>query len=416
LAKISTFKAIRPVRDKVHLVASRAFYSYKRNVLNAKLQSNPYTFIHIINPEFNKKDKTEPNTAERFHKVREMYDSFHKDGIFLQDRKESLYLYRHTSRYSSQLGIIAGASIDDYFNGVIKVHEATLTQREDMFKMYLEVCNFNAEPVLMTYPDSEEASSVYQKYTRTRPEYEFSTTDQIKHELWVISKKEDVDKIKAAFSKMDSIYIADGHHRSSSSALYGLDKRKANPDFTGEEDFNYFMAYFIPESELMIYDFNRIVKDLNGLSPEEFLEKIEVNFSVRKKGRKLLKPEAPHHISMFLNGNWYSLIAKKDTYDPDDPIGSLDAYILSKNLLDPVLGITDPKTDERVSFVGGPEGMKGLRKATIKRECMVAFGLYPVSTEQLKAVADAGKIMPPKSTWIAPKLRSGFTIYEMKNS
>ena len=408
MAKIIPFKAVRPTRDKVHLVASRAFYSYKKNILSAKLESNPYSFIHIINPEFREDDRTKPNSTERFKKVRDKYQEFKKEGVLIQDESPAFYIYRQRGPENSFTGIVAGASIQDYLDKTIKVHEQTITAREQVFKKYLDVCGFNAEPVLLTYPDSKIIDEVFEKYYSERPEFEFATTDQVVHEIWPIVNKEDQNVISNEFESFNSIYIADGHHRSSSSVLLGQDKTENE----GEGLHNYFLSYIIPESQLKIYDFNRLALDLNGLSKEEFISKIEENFTVSKVEKS--KPSKLHEFRMYLEKEWYKLEVKSSAFDSNSPVGNLDSSILSENILAPILNVTDLKTSDRIAFVGGLEGMDALEQKVDEGKAKVAFALFPVSVEQLKHVADTGSIMPPKSTWIEPKLRSGLTIYEFK--
>lgn len=410
MAVIHPFKAIRPVRDKVQLVASRAVNTYKPRILSAKLEENPFTFLHIILPEYGKKQTTKPNTPERFKLVKKKYDSFCKNGVLTQDKKESFYIYRQLKSGNSYTGIIAGASVDDYNNSVVKVHEQTLTKREEVFKSYLDTCGFNAEPVLLSYAGNKMVDSVITKYTRQRAEYEFTTADEVSHFLWVVTEKKDVSGIVNAFKKINAVYIADGHHRFSSSTLLAAERKKKNKKHTGKEMYNYCMAYFISEDQLKIYDFNRIAKDLNGLTNEQFLEKLKEKFEVENKGEKNYKPKKKHNFSMYLDGSWYSLTVKKGIFDPKHPVSSLDAQILSDHILSPVLGIHDLKTDNRIQFIGGLKGMEGLKRSVDEFKMKVAFGLYPVTIDQLKKVADTRNIMPPKTTWIEPKLRSGLII------
>jgi len=411
-AKIIPFKAIRPVRDKVHLVATRPYYSYTKQILTAKLIHNPYSFIHIINPEFKKSDKTKPNTIERFEKVRGKYAEFCNKGIFCQDQKTSFYLYRQTTAEQEFVGLIAGASVEEYKSGQIKIHEQTLPNREETFKMYLDVCGFNAEPVLLAHKDKEDLTDIYLDIMLNRPEYEYTSTDKVKHELWIVSEPAIIKNITDGFNKIKNLYIADGHHRSSSSALLGEMRCAANPDHKGNERYNYFMAFLISENLLKIYDYNRLVSDLNGLSADEVLEKLRINFNI-KKARKRFKPREKSEFSMFLNGQWYQLNLNNATPSSANPAEHLDSRILSKLVLGPILGITDIQNDPRISFLNGKSGMQGLEKKVNKGLAQIAFGLYPVSVRDLMHVADTNNMMPPKSTYIEPKLRSGLTIYEL---
>lgn len=414
MAKIIPFKAIRPTRDKAYLVSSMPAYIYKKHLLEAKLESNPYTFLHVINPEFRADNKTQPNSVERFEKVREKFDEFNDAGIFMQDEKESFYIYRQITPTNTYVGLISGISVDDYLNGNIRIHEHTLTQREETFKLYLDVCQFNAEPVLLTYKDNPTVDALINKYLTTRSEYEFCTTHHIKQDLWLVNDENDIATLVEAFKNIDKIYIADGHHRSASSVLYAQSKRAENPNYHPDAPFNFFLSYLIPESKLNIIEYNRTVSSLNEHTPESFLAEVAKTFDVEEKTTDF-SPTKKHNFSMYLAGKWYSITAKKGTYDENDIVGNLDARILTTNILTPILGITDLKTDNRIEFMEGTKGAEGLREKVDSEEAIVAFGLYPVAIEQLKAVADANNIMPPKSTWIEPKMRSGLTIYSLED-
>lgn len=414
MTKIRPFKAIRPTRDKVHLVASRSYVSYSPEHLHDKLTENPYTFIHVINPEFGQKGPSSEGKT-KFKKVRERFESFMDEGVYVQDTKPSFYIYKQTKQGAepiiSYTGIIAGASIDDYMQGHIKVHEQTLTKRENMFKDYLDVCDFNAEPVLLTYPQQPVIDVLVNKYFKTRPEYDFTSTNKDRHSLWLVNDPEDVESIIRCFEQVEDLYIADGHHRSASSVLLGQDRRKKAGHFTGEEPFNFFMSLLVPENQLQIFDFNRLVTDLNHLYPQEFLEQLAEVAEIEARGEEQFQPRQLHEMSLYLEGQWYALRWKKELIHSDDPVASLDAYLLSKYVLDPILQIKDLKTDRRVYFLDGLAGMEGLKKEVDAGKATLAFGLYPVSIDQLKRVADQGQSMPPKSTYIEPKLRSGLTIY-----
>lgn len=414
MAKIVPFKAIRPTRDKAYLVSSMPAYIYPKHLLEAKLESNPYTFLHVINPEFRADNKTQPNTVERFEHVREKFDEFHDQGVFLQDEKESFYIYRQITKTNTYVGLISGISVDDYLTGNIKIHEHTLTQREETFKLYLDVCQFNAEPVLLTYEDNPTVDAIINKYINTRSEYEFCTTHHIKQDLWLVNDENDISTLVEAFKNIKTIYIADGHHRSASSVLYAQSKREENPNYDKEAKFNYFLSYLIPESKLNIIEYNRTVNSLNEHTPESFLEEVGKLFEIEEKVSSF-SPTKKHNFSMYLAGKWYSLTARKGTYNDEDIVGNLDARILTENILKPILGIKDLKTDNRIEFMEGTRGAEGLQRKVDNEEAIVAFGLYPVSIEQLKAVADANNIMPPKSTWIEPKMRSGLTIYSLED-
>ncbi|MFL5752579.1 MAG: DUF1015 domain-containing protein [Bacteroidia bacterium] len=415
MAKIIPFRAIRPESDKVHLVASRSVDGYNTNELRDKLAGNPFTFLHVINPDYDDGIKTRPGSKERLHKVKAKFKSFLNQKVFLRDPDPCYYIYRQIKEGNVYTGIIACTSIDDYMSGIIKVHEQTLTQREEKLKDYLEVCDFNAEPVLFCYPNDEVIDKTTLEIVDTRPDYDFTTTDKVRHTLWVVEDKKIVKKIYERFTGIPAIYIADGHHRSASSALLGKIRRSAKKEYTGEEAFNYYLGVFFPETQLRIYDYNRVVKDLNGLTPDELLKKIALRFDVKKIDSKIYKPEKKHVLSMYLNSTWYSLTAKEGTYRTDDPVGSLDASILTDHILSPVLNITDLKTDKRIGFIPGVRGAEALKKNVDEGKAAVAFGLYPVTMEQLKWIADTNNIMPPKSTWVEPKMRSGLVIYSLED-
>lgn len=415
MAKIVPFKAVRPPRDKAYLVSSMPAYIYKKHLLEAKLESNPYTFLHVINPEHGEDHKTLPNSVERFENVRDKYKEFCDEGIFFQDDKECFYIYRQITPTNTYLGLITGIAVDDYLNGNIKIHEHTLTQREETFKTYLDVCQFNAEPVLLTYKDNPEVDAIINKYVEgRRSEYEFCTTHQIKQDLWLVNDSDDIKTLTEAFNNIPNIYIADGHHRSASSVLYAQSVREQNAEFDKEAKFNYFLSYLIPESKLNIVEYNRLVTSINHLTLEQFLDGISERFDVEEKVEQFT-PTQQHNFSMYLGGKWYSLTAKEGSFDENDVVESLDAQILTKNILTPILGIENLKTDNRVLFMEGTKGAEGLQEKVDNEEAIVAFGLYPVTIDQLKSVADANGIMPPKSTWIEPKMRSGLTIYSLED-
>jgi uncharacterized protein (DUF1015 family) len=409
MTKIAPFKALRPVRDKVHLVATRPYYSYKKNVLKAKLEDNPFTFLRIINPEFGTSVKTKPNSIERFNLVSEKYAEFIDEKILIKDQEAHLYIYRQTKDGHEFTGIVAGASVQEYEDDFIKKHEATLTSREAMFTNYLDIVGYNAEPVLLSYPHEQAIDDLLVKYTAARPEYEFTTTDRIKHELWVLSVEDSASMIKA-FEKLPAAYIADGHHRSASSA--GLKKHRQSKGTSQFPNEDYFLAYFIDENRLKILEFNRLVKTLNNLSKEEFLQKLEVSFEISALTGSS-KPSHEHQITMCLEGKWFELNCKPSIIDEHHPVKCLDAEILTQSLLTPILGIHDLKTDENIEFISGAETIESFEDKIVKGKFKVGFVLYPVSMDQVKRVADAQLIMPPKSTWVEPKMRSGLTIYNI---
>jgi uncharacterized protein (DUF1015 family) len=407
MSKIKAFKALRPVRDKVHLVATRPYYSYKKNVLLAKLEDNPYTFLHIINPEFGSEEKTKLNSMERFNLISKQYKAFIDEGILFKEKEETIYIYRQTKYGHAYTGIVAGANIQEYKEDLIKKHEATLTSREAMFTSYLDIVGYNAEPVLLSYPHEPEIERIIQEATKARPEYEFTTTDKDKHELWVLSK-EQAEEVIQAFEKVQALYIADGHHRSASSVAL-LDKKRLDGSVPFPNQ-DYFLAFFIDEQKLNIIEFNRLVKKLGTLSEDHLLEQLSKHFDLVKLD-KASKPEHEHQFTMCLKGTWYRLNCFPEIIDHSHPVKSLDPEILTNYVLTPVLGIQDLKTDDNIEFVSGIEPLGKIEEKMREGKIDLAFILYPVSMQQVKDVADNNMIMPPKSTWVEPKLRSGLTIY-----
>jgi uncharacterized protein (DUF1015 family) len=407
MAKIHPFKAIRPTRDKVHLVATRPYYTYKKKVLHAKLEDNPFTFLHIINPEFGSLIRTEPNSVERFALVEESFNFFRENGVLIQEKVPSIYIYRQTTGNNDYIGIIAGASIEEYKNDSIKKHEATITSREKMFTDYLNVVGFNAEPVLLSYSGLKEIDDFIEQKSLERAEYEFSTTDLKKHELWVLSPEE-TTKIQQAFDALDAVYIADGHHRSASSV--GLKKYRTEnnlPQFPNED---FFLAFFINEQKVNILEFNRLAKTLNNHTEEEIVTALKPLFEVSSLP-SAQKPSRAHEITMCIKGNWYLLKCKAEIIDENHPVKCLDAEILTQFVLDPILGICDLKTDDRIEFASGEYPLAKFEKKITQGDFKIGFVLYPLSIDEVKRVADNQMIMPPKSTWVEPKLRSGLTIY-----
>jgi uncharacterized protein (DUF1015 family) len=414
MATILPFKGIRPVKDKVHLVASRSVDGYDASELHSKLASNPYSFLHVISPDFSEGKKTKPGSPERLKKVKAKYHKYIDEKILIHDWQPSYYIYQQQKDEHIYTGIIACTSIDDYINGTIKIHEQTITEREEKLMHYLEVCDFNAEPVLFSYPNDLRIDELTAKAIEEIPEYDFTTTDRVRHKLWVLNDLASVTEIKERFSTIPSVYIADGHHRSASSALLGKARRTAKGNYSGQEAFNFYLGIFFPETQLKIFDFNRVVKDLNGLNTQSFLEKLQTNFIITSKGQDIYTPVQKHNFSMYIDGNWYSLDPKKEIVHNEQPVGSLDASILSEHILSPILNIHDLRTDKRIGFVSGIKGMKELKNQVDHWNFKVAFGLYPVEMEQLKHIADTNNIMPPKTTWVEPKMRSGLVIYSLE--
>lgn len=402
---LKPFKAIRPTRDKASLVGSRSYLSYTDQELDDKLENNPYTFLHIINP---KGGRHLGYSFEKYSMVRDEFLRFYEEGIFVQDEEENFYIYRQVKEGNEYIGLIAAVAVKDYLSGKICKHENTLTEREKMFGDYLETTGFNAEPVLLTYQDDLRLNKLFAKYVEGRSDYEFTSTDRVMHQLWPIDDREDCALVSEIFNEQETLYIADGHHRCASSAVLS---QRLHEQGKGDGPHDFFMAFLIGEEQMKVYDFNRLVKGLNGMKSREFLDKLKADWLVEPLAETPFRPEKIHEVSMYLEGRWYKLMAKTGTYDPRDPVGHLDADILSKNLLTPILGIENIKTDTRVGFLPGTEGMKGLKKKVDEGSFDVAFGLCPVTIDQIKDVANAGATMPPKSTYIEPKMRSGLTIY-----
>lgn len=411
MATVIPFKAVRPTRDKVSLVASRSYQSYTKAELEARLDYNPFSFLHIINPGY-KYDKI-ISGKERFALVRNRYLEFKEDRIFIQDESECYYVYRIVDRDGRSFsGIIAGASADDYEKDIIKKHEDTIEYREQVFKDYLKTVGFNAEPVLLTYPDNEIIAKIIVTAQKERAEFEFTTTYRDTHYLWKLSDLEIIDVIRKEFEAIQTIYIADGHHRSASSYLLSKDMKAHSDDGKGGESYNYFMSYLIPESDLRIYEFNRTIRDLNGLTKEEFLIQLDMMYRIENRGSRLYKPSKKHHFSMYLDGQFYSLYLRKSKYNFNTSLDALDTQILYNTILEPILAITDLRNNTRIEYSHGKNDLVNIKSKVDKGEFAVGFGLVPLTVEEIKAIADDSLNMPPKSTYILPKLRSGVTIYE----
>ncbi len=409
MAKIIPFKAVLPTRDKVHLVASRSYINYTKPHLKGKLESNPFSFLHIINPDFYLPKKVTRHNI-KYDMVKEKYLDFLNRGYFYKKEEIGFYLYRQIKNGKSYTGIIAGASVNDYLSGKIKIHEHTLTKREKLFEAYLEHTGFNAEPVLMTHPHSDKLISIKEKITESRPEFDFSTTDYVQHQFWIIDKPQDIKAITKEFLKFNSLYIADGHHRSASSVLLAKDYGELQNDSLG---INFFMSLFIDEDELNILPFNRLLSSIKPFSEYEFIEKVKEQFNevIAIEG-EFIGPTKHHEIGMYINNNWFLLKSKISEEAEKHPTKRLDPQILSDKVFENILGIIDIKKDKRVRFVSGTDGVKSIEKQVNKGLAKVGFALHGLNIKDVKLVADANMVMPPKSTWIEPKLRSGLVIYE----
>lgn len=415
MAIIKPFKGIRPPKELVEQVASRPYDVLNSEEAREEAKGNEKSLYHIIKPEIDFPTGTDEHDEKVYDKAAENFQMFQDKGWLVQDEKENYYVYAQTMNGKTQYGLVVGAYVPDYMNGVIKKHELTRRDKEEDRMKHVRVNNANIEPVFFAYPDNAELDAIVKKYTSQKAEYDFiAPGDGFGHSFWVIDQEEDITVITEAFEAMPALYIADGHHRSAAAALVGAEKAKQNVNHKGDEEYNYFMAVCFPANQLTIIDYNRVVKDLNGLSPEQFLTAVSKNFAVEEKGAEIYKPQALHNFSLYLDGKWYSLTAKPGTYDDHDPIGVLDVTISSNLILDEVLGIKDLRSDKRIDFVGGIRGLGELKKRVDSGEMKVALALYPVSMKQLMDIADTGNIMPPKTTWFEPKLRSGLVIHKLE--
>lgn len=414
MAIIKPFRGIRPPQNLVERVASRPYDVLNSDEARAEAEGNEMSLYRIIRPEIDFPVGTDEHEPFVYDKAAENFALFRKNGWLVQDAEENYYVYAQTMNGKTQYGLVVGAYVDDYLNGVIKKHELTRRDKEEDRMKHVRVNNANIEPVFFAYPSKDEINAIVKKYTDTTPVYSFvAELDGFGHEFWVIDDKADIQRITELFAEMPALYIADGHHRSAAAALVGAEKARQNPNHRGDEEYNYFMAVCFPDDQLTIIDYNRVVKDLNGLSDEEFLAKLSENFVVEEKGADIYKPNALHNFGLYLSGKWYSLTAKPGTYDDNDPISVLDVTISSNLILDDILGIKDLRSDKRIDFVGGIRGLGELSKRVDSGEMRVALALYPVSMKQLIDIADSGNIMPPKTTWFEPKLRSGLVIHEL---
>lgn len=415
MAVIKPFKGIRPPKTMVEEVASRPYDVLNSEEAREEAKGNEKSLYHIIKPEIDFPVGTDEHDPAVYDKAVENFKMFQEKGWLVQDDKENYYVYAQTMNGKTQYGLVVGAYVPDYMNGVIKKHELTRRDKEEDRMKHVRVNNANIEPVFFAYPDNTELDAIVAKYTAREPEYDFvAPGDGFGHTFWVIDGKEDIDRITALFADMPALYIADGHHRSAAAALVGAEKAAQNPIHKGDEEYNYFMAVCFPASQLTIIDYNRVVKDLNGLTAEQFLKALEKDFIVEEKGESIYKPSSLHNFSLYLAGKWYSLTAKPGTYDDNDPIGVLDVTISSNLILDEILGIKDLRSDKRIDFVGGIRGLEELRRRVDSGEMAMALALYPVSMKQLMDIADTGNIMPPKTTWFEPKLRSGLIIHKLE--
>ena len=417
MATIRPIKGIRPAKELVEKVESRPYDVLSSEEARAEAGDNEMSLYHIIKPEIDFSPETSEYNPKVYEQAARNFKKFQDKGWLVQDEKPAYYIYAQTMNGKTQYGLVVGAFVEDYLNGTIKKHELTRKDKEEDRMKHVRVNDANIEPVFFAYPDNKVLDELINKYVKNNaPEYDFiAPIDGFGHQFWVIADANDIDVITKEFAKMPALYIADGHHRSAAAALVGAEKAKNNPNHKGDEEYNYFMAVCFQASQLTILDYNRVVKDLNGLTSAQFLEKLEKNFDVQRMGKEIYHPTGLHNFSLYLDGEWYSLTAKKGTYNDADPIGVLDVDISSRLILDEILGIKDLRTDKRIDFVGGIRGLNELKERVDSGEMKMALALYPVSMQQIMDIADSGKIMPPKATWFEPKLRSGLVIHKLSD-
>jgi uncharacterized protein (DUF1015 family) len=410
MSEIRPFKALRPKKELAAKVASPPYDVLNSSEARKMAEGNPISFLHINKPEIDLPEDTDIHGKAVYEKGAENLTRFIKDGVFIQDKKACYYIYRQIMGDHSQIGLVAGASVEEYKKDLIKKHELTRADKEDDRVAHMTHLNAQVGPVFLTYKAQPSIDSIVDNIVKRTPENDFTAHDGIRHTLWIVDEDQEIKTLTAEFKKLDALYVADGHHRSASAARF-YDKKISEGNHTGNEEYNYFLTVIFPHNQMYIMDYNRVVKDLNGHTPKALLEKISEKFSIAKSGQSVQKPSQKHHFVMYLDGDWYTLAAKAGTYNPEDPVDRLDVSILMKNLLMPLLAIGDPRTDKRIDFVGGIRGLEELKRRVDSGEMAIAFGLFATSIEDLMAIADAGAIMPPKSTWFEPKLRSGLVIH-----
>lgn len=414
MAKIKPFKGIRPPKDLVERIESRPYDVLNSKEAREEAGDNEMSLYHIIKPEIDFGEDVSEYDPRVYQKAADNFKKFMDNGWLVQDDKENYYLYAQTMNGKTQYGLVVGAAVDDYLSGVIKKHELTRCDKEEDRMKHVRACNANMEPVFFAYPDNEKLDEIIRRYAKTVPEYDFiAPIDGFRHQFWVISDDNDIKAVTEEFAKIPALYIADGHHRSAAAALVGAELAKKDKNHTGNEEYNYFMAVCFQASQLTILDYNRVVKDLNGLTSEQFIEALKRNFIIEDKGCEIYKPSHIHNFSLYLDGHWYSLTAKDGTYNDSDPIGVLDVDISTRLILNEILNIQNLRSDKRIDFVGGLRGLEELKRRVDSGEMRVALALYPVSMKQIMDIADSGAIMPPKATWFEPKLRSGLVIHKL---
>ncbi len=416
MAIIRPFKGFRPKQDIAAQLASLPYDVMSSQEAADMAKGNPYSLLHITRSEIDCPKGIDVHSQEVYDKAVENYTDFKKNGWLVQDDKPMYYIYAQTMDGRTQYGIAGAASVDDYLNGIIKKHELTRPDKEEDRMIHVRINNANIEPVFFAYPAVAEIDAIVANIVKTQdPDYDFVAEDGFGHHFWAIKDDATNNTLEELFqTKVPYTYVADGHHRTAAAALVGAEKRKENPNYTGNEEFNFFLAVHFPDDQLQIIDYNRAVTDLNGHTKEELLELLTENFEVKEEGTEIYKPAKLHEFSMYIDGKWYSMTAKEGTYDDNDPIGVLDVTILSNLVLDKLLGVKDLRTSKRIDFIGGIRGLGELSKRVDNGSMKVAFALYAVSMKQLIDIADSGNIMPPKTTWFEPKLRSGLVIHELK--
>ena len=414
MAIVKPFKGVRPPKELVEKVESRPYDVLNSEEARQEAGDNEMSLYHIIKPEIDFEPGTSEYDPKVYQKAKENFQKFQDKGWLVQDKEEHYYIYAQTMNGHTQYGLVVAAHTDDYLHGRIKKHELTRRDKEEDRMKHVRVNNANIEPVFFAYPDNDILDRVISRYIDTTPEYDFiAPGDGFRHQFWVIDNPDDIEVITKAFYNIPYLYIADGHHRSAAAALVGAEKQQQNPNHRGDEEYNYFMAVCFQASQLTILDYNRVVTDLNGLSPEQFIAKLQENFTVEDMGTDIYKPAQQHEFSLYLEGRWYRLRAKQGTFDPNDPIGVLDVDISSRLILDQILDIKDLRSSKRIDFVGGLRGLGELKRRVDSGEMKAALALYPVSMKQIMDIADSGKIMPPKATWFEPNLRSGLVIHKL---
>lgn len=414
MATIKPFKGIRPPKELIEQIESRPYDVLNSEEAREEAKGNEKSLYHIIKPEIDFEVGASEYDPRVYEQAAKNFKKFQEKGWLVQDEKDHYYIYAQTMNNKTQYGLVVGAYVNDYLDGTIKKHELTRKDKEEDRMKHVRVCDANIEPVFFAYPDNATLDQLIMRYAATAPEYDFiAPIDGFRHQFWIIENAEDINLITAEFEKMPALYIADGHHRSAAAALVGAEKAKQNPNHKGDEEYNYFMAVCFQASQLTILDYNRVVTDLNGLTEQEFLTRLEKDFVVEDKGTDIYRPNALHNFSLYLNKHWYSLTAKDGTFDNSDPIGVLDVDISSRLIFDSILGIKDFRTDKRIDFVGGLRGLEELKRRVDSGEMQMALALYPVSMQQIMDIANTGNIMPPKATWFEPKLRSGLVIHKL---